>query len=298
MSKNPKYKDGDNVRIKSLYWYNEFKDENGEIKIVNDSPSAMDDYVFTKHDSLWCGKVMTIDYCTNDGSYLMIDDEGDVYWCDDMIECAVEPKFKVGESVDTDDKLIGTVDKIWYDKDLDSYVYDVNFAHVDFGTYREIQLKPHIRVSKDEFIKSLVEQVNREFVCPNGYEFRDENGNVINCSKIILEKKQIKYPQSYEECCKLLGDVADCSLQCFACSLLNTYQKLLLCRDAYWKLAGDWTPDWKTQDPKFVIAVASDSFEKQWETTHQKVFAFPTAEMRDAFYDAFWYELNLCKNLI
>ena len=34
---------------------------------------------------------------------------------------------------------------------------------------------------------------------PEGYQFVDENGNVINASKIVLEKKQ-KYPQSYREC--------------------------------------------------------------------------------------------------
>ena len=28
-----------------------------------------------------------------------------------------------------------------------------------------------------------------EFECPNGYEFQDENGNVINVQKIVLKKK-------------------------------------------------------------------------------------------------------------
>ena len=32
------------------------------------------------------------------------------------------------------------------------------------------------------------------------YEFRDENGNVINAMKIVLEKKKKKYPKTYEEC--------------------------------------------------------------------------------------------------
>lgn len=39
---------------------------------------------------------------------------------------------------------------------------------------------------------------------PDGYIFKDETGNVINSTKIVLEKKQPKYPQSYEECCKIL----------------------------------------------------------------------------------------------
>ena len=43
--------------------------------------------------------------------------------------------------------------------------------------------------------------------CPEGYEFKDENGNVIEAKKIVLEKKP-KYPQTYEECCKVL-DIVD-----------------------------------------------------------------------------------------
>ena len=37
------------------------------------------------------------------------------------------------------------------------------------------------------------------------YEFRDENGNVINAMKIVLEKKKKEYPKTYEECRKVLG---------------------------------------------------------------------------------------------
>ena len=31
------------------------------------------------------------------------------------------------------------------------------------------------------------------------YIFKDENGNVINATKIVLEKKKKEYPKSYEE---------------------------------------------------------------------------------------------------
>ena len=36
---------------------------------------------------------------------------------------------------------------------------------------------------------------------PEGYQFVDENGNVINATKIVLEKKK-EYPKTYEECCR------------------------------------------------------------------------------------------------
>ena len=48
-------------------------------------------------------------------------------------------------------------------------------------------------------------QGNTNFICPEGYIMKDENGNVINATKIVLEKKKKEYPQTYEECCLALG---------------------------------------------------------------------------------------------
>ena len=38
-----------------------------------------------------------------------------------------------------------------------------------------------------------------EFELPGGYIFKDENGNIINAQKIVLEKKSNMYPKTYEE---------------------------------------------------------------------------------------------------
>ena len=140
-----------------------------------------------------------------------------------------------------------------------------------------------------------------ELTLLDGYEFRDENGNVIEAKVITLEKKKPKYPKSYEECCDILKDIADCSLRCFACGLLNNVQMLLLCRDAYWKLEGDWKPDWAMYSgPKHCI-IYSDN-EIKWQGKHfvteAKVLAFPTEEMRDAFYENFKDLIEECKELL
>jgi hypothetical protein len=42
------------------------------------------------------------------------------------------------------------------------------------------------------------------YTLPDGYIFKDENGNVINATKIVLEKKKKEYPKTYDECCKEL----------------------------------------------------------------------------------------------
>lgn len=44
-----------------------------------------------------------------------------------------------------------------------------------------------------------------EWNLPDGYIFKDENGNVINATKIVLKKKKKEYPKTYCECKDILG---------------------------------------------------------------------------------------------
>ena len=162
--------------------------------------------------------------------------------------------------------------------------------------------------------------------CPDGYIFKDENGNVINATKIILEKKKQKYPQTYEECCKVLmgkTDFQDFELVLTKLTinrseensispeppyirLINVFYKLLICRDAYWKIAGEemglgkpWKPDWKSLDPQYIILYQYGGIDKA--ETHGEgnyILTFPTAEMRDAFKENFDPNIEICKELL
>ena len=77
-----KYKAGDRVRIKSIDWYNENKDEGGNVW------TSGGQIPFDKCMSEWCGKVMTISHVRVD-HYTMVEDLVG-YWSDEMIECKVE----------------------------------------------------------------------------------------------------------------------------------------------------------------------------------------------------------------
>ena len=48
------------------------------------------------------------------------------------------------------------------------------------------------------------DMLNNEIKLPDGYIFKDENGNIINATKIVLEKKEKKYPKTYKECCEII----------------------------------------------------------------------------------------------
>ena len=148
-----------------------------------------------------------------------------------------------------------------------------------------------------------------EFSCPDGYEFYDENGNVINATKIVLEKKKKEYPKTYEECCKVMN---------YCCNptnvktlhkeeLIRKFQFLILYRDAYWKIAGEemglekpWEPNWLDDDViKYVISHHGKTFGTRGGLNYiNYILAFPTEEMRDAFYENFKGLINECKELL
>ena len=135
---------------------------------------------------------------------------------------------------------------------------------------------------------------------PDGYEFRDENGNVIETKKIVLAKKKPKYPKTYEESIEIL-DYKDVSDVVKIPHLLSVMESLLVCRDAYWKLAGDWRPDWAMYSgPKHCIIYSDNQIKWQDKSfvTEAKVLAFPTKEMRDMFYENFKDLIEECKELI
>ena len=157
-----------------------------------------------------------------------------------------------------------------------------------------------------------------EFSLPEGYIFKDENGNVINTTKIVLEKKN-KYPKTYEECSKVLGipihgGIALVGNWCMEdgyivqhLETLRALSKLFICRDAYWKIAGEeiglskpWTPDWTYQEsPKYCITSIKDQVEasKRYYIMNT-ILAFPTEEMRNAFYENFKELIESCKELL
>ena len=146
---------------------------------------------------------------------------------------------------------------------------------------------------------------------PDGYQFTDENGNVIEAKKIVLEKKKKEYPKTYEECLKILGiKLSDCYIQGYKSPLLEDLQELLICRDAYWKIAGEemglgkpWEPDYDSGVDKFGIVYFDSTIMRtgalhRWERHLNKVLEFPTEEMRDAFYENFKVEIESCKELL
>ena len=316
-----KYKVGDKVRIKSIDWYNENKDADGKVKCGG--------YTFTYPMTKCCGKTITIKYVNiKDCYYVIYEDDGFRSWTDEMIEGLVEeenkiePKFKVGDKVILDPYPCVVTDVNWRDS-LHGFVYTVR--GVDFGkmvgeedlifdtseeeTYDFLKTDKPNRPSLNDFMDMLDNKIK----LPEGYVFKDENGNVINTNKIVLEKKKKEYPKTYAECCRVLG-VSEFEYNhtgtkvWYRHKLMATLDNLMLCRDAYWKLYGEenglgkpWEPDYKNPDiDLYVIINIYNRVEKaKYGYGFQHcVLTFPTEEMRDAFYENFKSEIESCKELL
>ena len=132
------------------------------------------------------------------------------------------------------------------------------------------------------------------------------------CEKLgMVEEKKPNYPKSFEECCEIIGFDTLKWNNPFCVNrdthpyikhldnLMEGFCKLLICRDAYWKIAGDWKANWNTNIvAKYCIGACMDRIEKHLSGGANYILAFPTEEMRDVFYENFKYLIEECKELI
>ena len=317
---NMRFKVGDRVRIKSLDWYHENKTVHGDV--------WFDNAVFVGGQSLYCGCELTIRLVTDDHYYVI---ENDYYWIDEMIEELVEeetkPKFKVGDKITN-----GNVTLTILTLSSDRYVVEDNFG--ECGTlyfnsqdgWKIVEEESEKKLSDESWrYKNIFDpsQYPQSFECPEGYIFKDENGNVINATKIVLEKRKKEYPKTYLECCDILGiqDIISQGVNGYLKDKLEALQKLLICRDVYWKIAGEemglgkpWKPDYTNPNKKRfaihsyvvrgedgvyrLIPVYYKIGERQDTLGERYILEFPTEEMRDAFYENFKELIEMCKELL
>lgn len=145
-----------------------------------------------------------------------------------------------------------------------------------------------------------------EYKIPDGYEITKVSKNTV-----FIKPIKPKYPTTYKECCDVLKIPND---ECYIDidvpldynKLVSTFTELLICRKAYWKIAGEemgldkpWEPDWTNLDQlKYCIWVDVGEFITMINVRGQHILAFPTEEMRDVFYENFKDLIEQCKELL
>ena len=131
---------------------------------------------------------------------------------------------------------------------------------------------------------------------------------VVRDGKTYAVRKKPAYPDNYEECVRIAKNIHGYDINIDAPAyreLLESFVKLLICRDAYWKIAGEqmgldkpWEPDWNGHEFKYGLKFMGHRIEKTSEMTISHVICFPTPEMRDFFYENFKNEIEQCKKLL
>lgn len=135
------------------------------------------------------------------------------------------------------------------------------------------------------------------------YEF------VLKDGKTYFVKKN-KFPKTYEECCRVLG-ISDGEFMFAGLSddeynLFDNFIMLKRCRDAYWKIAGEqmglgkpWKPDYCDEhNMKYIIYICRNKINLSLSFVNSHFLAFPTSEIRDAFYNNFNNLIEQCKELL
>ena len=123
---------------------------------------------------------------------------------------------------------------------------------------------------------------------------------VLRKGKYYVERIKPKYPKTYKECCEVLGiNTKSNDAQGYKADDIICLQELLIYRDAYWKIAGDWNPIWDINiQIKYLITRWNDNIIKETYFTKDCILAFPTEEMRDAFYENFKDLIEKCKEFL
>lgn len=193
----------------------------------------------------------------------------------------------------------------------------IDYAEVVKKSYEEEAGKRSAEITMDTLYKTgITHDVLKErgFNLPDGFHFVDQNGKSIDASKIKLVKNSPYYPKTYDECCDVLNipndeRYIDIDVPLGYNNLLSVFVKLLICQDAYWKIAGEyleldkpWEPDWLNPNIDLYVIINSsynEVYEAKYERgSGQRIFVFPTIEMRDAFRENFKDLIELCKSLL
>lgn len=192
-------------------------------------------------------------------------------------------KYKVGDRV-----VVKSLD--WYNENKDS----VGTVRVPCAFIREMSTY----CGKIVTIRS-VSAVSYRTVEGCGYAWSDEMfEGLAEEIHIFLKTKDVKdLPKDFDECAKIVG-VNDGVLLCSSDVREMEAEKLRICRDAYWRLADGWKPDWKKNTKKHCVVIRGGRVGVATTINRKRRFAFPTPEMADAFGKNFKKELDACKEVL
>lgn len=158
---------------------------------------------------------------------------------------------------------------------------------------------------KENIIDTIKENEDRYRIHVN-YQFDIE----VDEGEYYVVRRKPQYPKNYDECCgvlKIPNDerYIDIDVPLNYNDLLYGFTELIICRDAYWKIAGEqmglgkpWEPKWEIDNVKYSIVVVENEIRIGDNEEIQRLLVFPTEEMRDAFLENFKDLIEKYKELL
>ena len=273
----------------------------------------------------------------NEEAYYFIDEEGiidydctlnknDNYLVFSLEEFLEKYPFKVGDVVfDVADGDIGTIAVMKWDEDVSDMKYRVDFNNGDIGWFTNDTIYFYLNKDNKEMNGNIetnqckVNGLKRgdeypimegvecneciKYYFPDGYEFVDTDD-----TGVYLKPIKTKYPDNYEECVRIAKNIHGYDIHIDAPAyreLMESFIKLLICREAYWKIAGEemglgkpWEPNWTTFEGMPAIFRFRYNIVCDYVKHQHCLLVFPTKEIRNIFYENFKNEIEQCKELL
>lgn len=212
--------------------------------------------------------------------------------------------YKIGDLVNTQYYENTEIIKMAWDGN--TIVYELH----DLGLYTIDELQPYNKIIRKSECKNRYGDINTayinlnhfyydklnevELIVPDNWEFKQKDGKMFGIRK--------QYPKTYGECSDILHtSCSRISIPGYRECQIALFQELLICRDAYWKIAGDWEEKRKKEINHYVIyftlngGLVKDCLPC---TMVKCLLDFPTEEMRDAFYENFKNLIEKCKEFL
>lgn len=226
--------------------------------------------------------------------------------------------YKVGDKVKNAriNDCIGRITNVRWDSNENQIIYEVEWDDMikrmlpyfarDLQPYKEAPRYLNEKANKQakeiekllEPAKEIIENIIKIDI-PKGYEFTG-----VDNQQVVFEKVKPKYPKTYVECAKLLDCFGAAHIDGYKGELLDKFQELLICRDAYWKIAGEqmglgksWNPS-KSNSVYCIFRFKGDIVKDNFVFGDSLILEFPTEEMRDAFFENFKDLIEQCKKLL
>lgn len=207
---------------------------------------------------------------------------------------------------------ICTIKSMTWDKKNGRVAYKIGeingiLENKDFWFANEIE--PYLEQREETVVDTIKESKDRYRLHIN-YQYDIE----VDEGEYYAVRRKPQYPKSYEECCDILQLEHTFELKNLTIDeekLTDSFIRLKRCRAAYWKIAREqmgldkpWEPDYNEESyeqgspKKYVIYYTGTYITKGVKCTPSHILAFPTEEMRDAFFENFKELIELCKELL